>query len=182
LPFNNGLYDETLNKKLRIGIWKNTDGISENCPSTNWAIDEAAKALRKQGHEVVEFYYEWVDSAVLNFCFILLQMSTGDHAKEIKWQNERIDTSIQSFYTIFDSPAIVNNLASMLATNFGEIWTAKMMRSANQGTIDDFALALKLRQWQTSIFEKKWKELDLDGLLAPVFPTPAFKLSNQKEL
>jgi fatty acid amide hydrolase len=42
------------NKKLRIG-WFDTDGFAPPVPSCARAVDEARDALKKRGHELIEF-------------------------------------------------------------------------------------------------------------------------------
>lgn len=47
-----------------IGYWTGLDKIHGISEPVKRAMDEAAEALRKQGHKIVEFEIDWIVEAV----------------------------------------------------------------------------------------------------------------------
>jgi Asp-tRNA(Asn)/Glu-tRNA(Gln) amidotransferase A subunit family amidase len=78
------MYDETLKKKLKIGVWIGLDEYCGFCPSITRALTETADKLRKDGHEIVEFKPHWSKELMETYYSMIIQSLFGGLAKTLR--------------------------------------------------------------------------------------------------
>ncbi|UJR17813.1 hypothetical protein I4U23_004712 [Adineta vaga] len=79
IPWRENMYKEGQSSKLCFGIIR-FDGLAHLSPPVQRAIDIAVAAVRKVGHEVIE----WDTSDHLQAMIMLSQMSTADGGKDVQ--------------------------------------------------------------------------------------------------
>ncbi|GAA5825521.1 hypothetical protein JCM11251_000271 [Rhodosporidiobolus azoricus] len=161
-------------KKMRFGYFVN-DGFCRASPACQRAVLETVEALRKEGHECIEFE---PPSPIEAMEFFIALTSAGRYSTLLS--GLRGDPQESSLWLVtFGSrlPSLVrSSLAWVIENVVGDRILAKLFRASRGKSVSE------LQEWQhrRDIFvhqarKELWQEHAFDAVICPVQATPALK-------
>ncbi len=160
-------------EKLRVGVVKEcgSDGLDK---AVSGAMDAARKTLEGMGAEIVEVSLPHMDYAVATYYLVATAEASSNLA--------RYDGAHYG-HRAADSKNIIDMFSRSRAEGFGDEVKRRIMLGTyvlSAGFYDAYYLkALKVRTLIKQDFEKAFEQVDV--LLMPTAPTPAFKLGEKMD-
>lgn len=143
IPWRQDVYDETMGRKLRIGVLED-DGVVEPCPAIRRVLRDTVKLLSDSGHEVVT----WTSDLHKECIEVMDLYYTADGGEDI-----RRDVAAGGEPFIPHVEKLVNRGK---AISVFEYWQLNRRKRALQ-----------------QAYLEKWNKADVDILLLPVMPHPS---------
>lgn len=119
MDFNEKMYNETLTKKLRIGVMTGANIIHGQNPSSLWALAEAKLALEKLGHEVVEFEIDHLEKYLDTFKWIVLNVMAHWYKSKLVEVGENLPLYQYLAYIVYDKPKFIANMGRFFLNVLG---------------------------------------------------------------
>ncbi|GAA5885605.1 hypothetical protein JCM6882_007491 [Rhodosporidiobolus microsporus] len=169
-----GYREVKLPKKLRFGYFVN-DGFCRASPACQRAVLETVEALRKEGHDCIEF--EPPNPLEAMEYFVALT-SAGRYSTLLSGlQGDPQESSLWLVTLGSRLPSLVRNTLAWLMENVvGDKILARLFRASRGKSVSE------LQEWQhrRDVFVHKarkdlWEEHAFDAVLCPVQATPALK-------
>jgi len=159
-------------KKLRIGVMRH-NGFCEALAPCIRAVNEAAVALEKAGHELVPFKlpFAMTDAASLMYGLI-----SGDAAHFYRkgLGTDPVDESLQPFFFLICLPRwILRLFAKVTSTLYEDPRPSRFLSAMGRKDVVDFLELAGKRNQLLLQLNAAWKAAGIDVLLAPGFGTPA---------
>lgn len=161
MPWREAIYQEVLNRRLRIGLIVD-DGIVEPHPPVQRAVREAAALLRKAGHEIVP----WDTSEHMSFIEIQVSLVVAvDKCRHAVAAGPHTQSQDQ-FYRADGGEDIRREIAGAGEPMLPHV-EALVASSKPISVYDYWQLnRAKVRAQQT--YNTKWDDAGVDVLLSPV--------------
>jgi len=164
--------DVQLPKKLKFGYYL-MDGLVKASPACKRAVLETVEALRREGHECVEFSVP--SPARCTEIFAALTSSDGYQSARLEIGSDPVELSM--FLTLL-GPRIWGwaRWCSVWALNsfFGDDLLARLIASSRYKDVYEF------KQWEVNkdayireFYEKVWEAHGFDGIISATQPVPA---------
>ena len=163
-------------KKLRFGLIKNLKEF-QVCKTQERALTEVVQKLKAAGHEVIDFESTAQHFTSLNRAFFN-SFGNGDKPLEVNLQGETIIPEARVANLMSVVPFSIKLVISKLLLMQGEKRYHDIINIMKQGSVCE-----KLGMYRKYCYEarekifEKYRELDLDALITPGIPVPAFKHS-----
>ena len=176
VKFDEELYSNTLNKKLRIGVISNMNEIC-NSEKALKIFEIAKETLTNAGHEIIDIKFE---PSLINFALnglnILLNEAMPLILEEMGNSWDSLDSNLQIFLFMYNYlPRIVIKSLSKIAWLLAPRQVSDILSVWYPRNVDELAELLRERFNGIQSFTTKYHSLKLDGLLAPGFSDEAFK-------
>ncbi|KAF8239357.1 amidase [Tricholoma matsutake] len=159
-----------LPSKLRFGYYT-SDGYVKSSPACARAVLETVEALRKEGHECVEF-----DVPGAEAFYIFLGLTSSDGYKKMT-SHIGPDPMERNLLLATISARVFSGIRTMAAwvleTYFGDKIFADSARSARVKTVGKYTELIAERNgFIRSFHEQVWDKCNFDGIIAPVQAVP----------
>lgn len=162
-----------LPKKIKFGVmW--SDGIVDPSPACHRALQMTVDAVKKQGHEVVDFVipdalYGHALGGKIICSDGLEQTSSG------RYFGERNDKGVNRAKWFGRLPRFVKRIYAWFVENVwgDKVWATVIRRFDQHSIIEHRENTYKKFQWRQKVFDA-WKESGIDFLLTVPHSTPAF--------
>ncbi|KAG6875861.1 hypothetical protein C0992_002023 [Termitomyces sp. T32_za158] len=132
-----------------------------------------ATALRKQGHEVVEFTPPDLERG-LNIAYQLLFSDGGDQIRSLLSPGESLGKASSSMFDLLAFPKCVKQLLAYL-TRKSDPATAALLRIMHTKSVTELRALTAQRDAYRAEWHKSWMEKGLDFVITVPHPFPAFK-------
>lgn len=109
IDFNEKLYEQTLSRKLKIGIMTGGNIIHGQNPAALRALREAKAALQELGHEVVDFEVIHLEKYMDTFKRIVLNMMIPRYKSKVIEIGENLPLYQYLSYILYDKPKFIAN-------------------------------------------------------------------------
>ncbi|EGO24971.1 hypothetical protein SERLADRAFT_370184 [Serpula lacrymans var. lacrymans S7.9] len=157
--------------KLRFGYYT-YDGVVRASPANKRAVLETVDALRKQGHECIEFR----TSLPLEVMKVFVGLATADGYERILSHLGPDPKESSMFLSTIGPklPGFVRNFVSWAAETFlNDSMFASVLRLARKKTVGEYIeLADKRNKLIAAWNNEIWEEYNFDGIIAPVQALP----------
>ncbi|CAM9564345.1 unnamed protein product [Chrysoparadoxa australica] len=170
--------------KLRVGIMRSDGGFFNPCQATSRAVAEAAKALSKAGHEVVEFYAPSTGWEIASLYYGHMGAEGNMLTFVESLDGEPFISSYKTLYWFSQVPNILRPLISWIFWLKGE-----HRKSALCGTVRNGGLSTREyyeRVVELATMKAAWvkavRSQNLDAVLLPGPAMPAFKHGGSQNL
>ncbi|EAU82124.2 amidase [Coprinopsis cinerea okayama7 len=158
-------------RKLKWGVmWD--DGTVPPTPACRRALATVANALRKQGHEVVDFTPPDLVSG-LQTGYRLLFADGAQQVEAPLQPGERVTGPAQAILNLFNLPRIVKKIFAYFLKS-SDPFAAEVYKSMHPLTVLEDRAAIVSRDEYRAQWHKKWIDEGLDFLITVPHPLPAF--------
>jgi Asp-tRNA(Asn)/Glu-tRNA(Gln) amidotransferase A subunit family amidase len=183
LPFNEKLYQDTLNnKKLRIGIVKNMGDICTLEKDALNAFEDAKEAFIKGGHQIVEFEIPELHQLSIQALDILLNEGMPLVLEEMARSGDPLDSNTQVLLFMYNFlPRIVTKVLAGIARLVAPRHVYELLSILHPRKIDDLGVLVKNRFNSIQNLSDQLSTLQLDCLLVPGFKSGAFKIEELRD-
>ncbi len=176
VPWNGTLAQRGPGRPLRIGFFI-SDGWFEPCSAVSRSVQEAAAALKNAGHEVIPFTPTYTGWDVFRIFYGIT--NRGDKIKSMMrcLRGEPLMHMYLSMYIISLIPNCLRPIVAFLLLQIGNYRFAHLVTSSKRGGISiesNDSLVADIRALQTDM-HNAMKDSNVDALLFPTLPIPAFK-------
>ena len=164
--FNEQMYNDTLKSdSLRIGLLRNTEAICGTWPSIKRAFDILEDKLADSGHEVIDIEVPDLEQHSFNVANLLIKTNLEINIRTIlSYVPNFVITFITYIFRLFGQ----NRLADSALYDWGHV--RPLLES------------VKKRFRHVEDLVQLWKSNDLDVLVFPSYPIPAFPIKMFKYL
>ena len=181
--FNEDLYQSTLTaKSLTIGVISNYEAISGLSPAIKRAIKMGTDALIKKGHKVIEVDIPHIESHsnnVLNIAMAnILELIYDGWCKS----NDYLDPHAFALLNLSQAPRFIIKLISKILRMKNMNRHADMVESVSTPNIDELKEWVMIRKKHLEEIEQVWKKYNLDAMIIPTYPIPAFKCEDAADI
>ncbi|EJF64237.1 amidase signature enzyme [Dichomitus squalens LYAD-421 SS1] len=164
--------DVRLPAKLRLGYYL-SDGYVKASPACQRAVLKAVEALRKAGHECVEFEFPQAAEAME----IYMSITTADGLRTMQepLNGDPMEPGISTTILSASLPKIARMIIAWVAKCIlGDIVFVRTTRGTGYTTVQEYHKSVVRRNAYARMFEKQvWEKHNLDGIIAPVIALPA---------
>ncbi|KAG2145328.1 amidase signature domain-containing protein [Suillus bovinus] len=156
---------------LRFGYYL-SDGMIESSPVCKRAVLETVSALRKQGHECIEFTSPL--NATAMEVFVGLASSDGYKKMLSHLDSDPMEDSLFLVTLGPRLPSFVRKLACWIVKTFlGDSLFSRFFSSAREKSVLEFTDLTDQRNQATAAwYEQVWDKYSFDGIIAPVQSLP----------
>lgn len=160
-----------LPSKLRFGYYL-SDGMIETSPVCKRVVLETVSALRKQGHECIEFTSP-LNRAAMEV-FVALASSDGYKKMLSHLDSDPMEDSLFLVTLGPRLPSFVRKLACWIAKTFlGDSLFSQLFSLAREKSVTEFTDLTDQRNEITAAwYEQIWDKYGFDGIIAPVQSLP----------
>ncbi|KAG5634768.1 hypothetical protein H0H81_000838 [Sphagnurus paluster] len=163
--------DVKLAPKLRFGYYT-SDNYVKASPACKRAVLETVEALRKQGHECIEFNVPGAADAFN----IFVGLTAADGYKKML-SHLGPDPKETSLWLVTTGPRLYSfvrtSAAWMIEKIFKDVLFANTVRAAKMSDVEQYTeIVAKRDQFIKNFHEKVWNKYNLDGIIAPVQAVP----------
>ncbi|GJE91018.1 amidase signature enzyme [Phanerochaete sordida] len=160
-----------LREKLKFGYYVN-DGFIRSSPASRRAVLETVEALRREGHECVEFAIPDMLKAIN----IFLSLTLADGNKTL-FSPIRQDPRQPELTTMAIGPEMYDWTRSLitwaLRNVMGDAAIADIMSACKPTTVNEFWSVIdQQKAFIRKINKEVWEKYEFDGIIAPVLPIP----------
>ncbi|XP_078657284.1 vitamin D3 hydroxylase-associated protein-like [Branchiostoma floridae x Branchiostoma belcheri] len=177
IPFRQEIYESK--KPLKIGYFLDWE-LQLATPALTRAVEVAKEALEKAGHKLVPFQPPKSDQAFFDIIPKCLLADGGTSIRN-RMSGEVVDPRLKlqlPFLTMsYFWRKVVGVLLKPISARIARMMSHRILR-----TIYDLWQRLVEREVYVRKFLTAWEEADIDVLLCPAFPIPAFKLQGAPAL
>ena len=174
LPWDGARYARARDApRLRFGVF-DSDGYFDTAPACARAVREAAEAVRRAGHEVVEFKPLEMYKGSLSFVS-LLSADGSLNGMVSGLEGEALHPSYSFLYRVASMPKLLRSLlAPLLRGVLGQPRTADMIQAGCAKSTREYWQVVGERDRLRKQLLARWKEAGIDVLLCPGLAVPAF--------
>ncbi|KAG8959732.1 hypothetical protein FRC03_007549 [Tulasnella sp. 419] len=163
--------DAALPEKLKFGYYK-SDGLIKASPACQRAVQESVDALRKAGHECVEF--EFPDILECTRLFVALTSADG---YSTLLSHKGPDPKDSSLFLVTLGPSLPGWLRRLAATlvelaKDDKIFATLMRNSRVRSVREKMVEAHKRDEYRKFFYREVWDKFGFDGIIAPVQAMP----------
>ena len=181
--FNEDLYKNTYDaKQLTIGVVSNYEAISGLSPSIKRAIKMGTEALLKRGHKVIEVDIPNIEdhsNNTLNLAMAnILELVYDGWCKSCDY----LDTPAFVLLNMSQWPKFLIKLISKVLRMKNMNRHADMVSSIATPNIDELKEWVMIRKKHIEDIEQLWKKNNLDAMIIPTYPIPAFKCEDAADV
>ncbi|KAL5536849.1 hypothetical protein ACEPAF_672 [Sanghuangporus sanghuang] len=164
--------EATLPNKLRFGYYT-SDLFIKASPACKRAVLETVEALRKAGHECIEFQPTLAREAM--YLFVALTSSDGYKALLDHLGPDPRESSLFLVALGPKLPGFIRNLATWIVRNLlHDDFFANCIDNARVKSVNEFYASIAKRdRLRKCWYEEVWQKYKFDGIIAPVQATPA---------
>ncbi|KAG5643039.1 hypothetical protein DXG03_001651 [Asterophora parasitica] len=159
--------------KLKWGVMME-DGTVPPTPACRRAISTVSVALRKQGHEVVEFSPPNVFDG-LKIAYQLIFGDGGEQLRNSLSPNEVLTRASSSVLDLLALPRLLKRLIAYLVRKSGDSTSADLYNILHAKSEVEVRNLVDQRETYRAAWNNKWTENGLDFVLTVPHPFPAFK-------
>ncbi|KAG6856929.1 hypothetical protein H0H87_012180 [Tephrocybe sp. NHM501043] len=159
-------------RKLKWGIMLE-GGAVPITPACKRALSMVAAALRKQGHEVVEFVPPNMERG-LNIAYQLLFSDGGEQIRSLLSLNENVSKASSSVLDLLSLPKSFKQFLAYL-TRKSDPASATLLRIMHPKTVTELRTLTAQRETYRAEWHESWREKGLDFVLTVPHPFPAFR-------
>lgn len=183
LPFNHALYEKTLNQeKLKIGVIKNIDEICNLEREALNAFEDAKEVFEKAGHEIVEIEIKELHKLSLACLDILFNEGMPLAYEEMLKSGDALEPNTQVLFFMYNIlPKFIMTIMSKIARPFAPRHVTDTLSILSPKNVDEIALLMKFRFEKLQEFSDLFYSNNLDSLLVPGYPKPAFKMEEVRD-
>ncbi|KAG1738410.1 amidase signature domain-containing protein [Suillus paluster] len=160
-----------LSAKLRFGYYL-SDDMTQTSPVCQRAVLETVSALRKQGHECLEFTSHLNTTAMEVF----IGLVTSDGYKKMLSYLDSDPPESSLFLTTLGPrlPSFIRNLVSWIANTFmGDALMSRFFSLSREKSVLEFTdLTDERNKVSAAWYEEVWDKYSFDGIIAPVQALP----------
>eukprot|EP00756_Hemistasia_phaeocysticola_P009434 Hpha_TRINITY_DN14881_c0_g4::TRINITY_DN14881_c0_g4_i1::g.169508::m.169508 len=169
MPWNERLYEQTRTKqRLRIGYYTH-DGFLAASPACTRAVNEAVEALRRAGHECVE----WTPPDMTKLVPLYAALLSADGARTLNKSAVQAP-GLAALVTKTQVPVLVKRFGAwLLRTLFQSPIMAQLTRGMAERRVDELYAGQKERADARTDAQQMFVRDELDAVIAPCMPTPA---------
>lgn len=180
VPFDQELYDYTLQKKLRVGVIKNIDDIITLEKESLNAYEDSKEAFIKDGHEIVEFEFNELFEFVINGLDILNNEGLPLVLDEMFEKGDALNANIQTILFMYNKmPKFLKSILGFIAGLFLPRTVSAMFKILHPSNTSQLSKMTKYRYNKIQELADTFVELKLDVLLTPGYQTPAFEIAER---
>lgn len=163
--------DVKLREKLRFGYYIN-DGFVKSSPASQRAVLQTVEALRREGHECIEF----VVPDMVKALSIFLSLTLADGNKTL-FSPIGQDPRQSELTTMAIGPELygwTRSLVSWILRNvMGDAAFADIMNVCKPTTVNEFwSLVDQQKGFVRRFYREVWEKYEFDGVIAPVLAIP----------
>ncbi|EJD07629.1 amidase signature enzyme [Fomitiporia mediterranea MF3/22] len=165
-------HEPILPKKLRFGYYT-SDLFVKASPACSRAVMEAVEALRKAGHECIEFQPTLAREAM----YLFAALTSADGYKGLL-EHLGPDPKESSLFLVTLGPSLpgfVRAIAAWVARTFlhDEVFASCLESSRVKSTKEFFDTVAKRTELRKRWYEQVWENFKFDGIIAPTQAVPA---------
>lgn len=162
------------NKTYKIGVVSNVDEIVGTSLPIKRAIESAAQILEMEGHQVVDVEIPEIQEQSDNQLDLVGKTSfCSFYAKW--WETANLlPSKMFAMIVIYGTPRIIIKGLAYVLTFFKMRRQAAVLKAMTQSNIKELRHSVSERLRHLNLVEKLWKEKELDAILMPTHPLPAF--------
>lgn len=174
VPFDGSLHKD--NKKLKIGILNDINKLSTLSPTADRALEIAAQILQDNEHEVenVDLIHN-IEEQSDNIQQLTVLNSVHSMYKAWHKHKDWLRPSVMIVLIFTQLPAFIIKGIAFCISFLGEKRTAGILKMLIAPNTQDIKTLICKRYEDTEKVIENWKNLELDAILIPTYPTPAFK-------
>ncbi|KAH7904118.1 amidase signature domain-containing protein [Hygrophoropsis aurantiaca] len=163
--------DAELPEKLRFGYYTSVDMVTSS-PANERAVLETVNALRKQGHECIEFSSSLMSTAMETF----VGLATADGYERLlsTLQSDPKESSLFLSTLGPKLPGFVRHFVCWVAKTFlGDHLFARIFQQARKRSVAEYVgLADSRNKVSAAWYKEIWDHYQFDGIIAPVQALP----------
>ncbi|KAG6853186.1 hypothetical protein C0991_006217 [Blastosporella zonata] len=159
-------------RKLKWGIMLE-GGAVPITPACKRALSMVAAALRKQGHEVVEFTPPDLDRGLI-IAYQLLFSDGGEQIRSLLSTNENLSKASSSVLDLLSLPKSFKQFLAYL-TRKSDPSSAALLRIMHTKTVTELRTLTAQRDAYRAEWHESWREKGLDFVVTVPHPFPAFR-------
>nr|VWO94634.1 Calmodulin (CaM) [Ganoderma boninense] len=164
--------DIRLPEKLRVGYYL-SDGYVKASPANRRAVLEAVEALRKAGHECVEFRFPQAAEAVE----LYMSITTADGLKTVQepMKGDPLEPGVSGTILSASMPKLARKIMGWVLKNvLRDATFANTLLDTRPSTVEEYHKATVRRDTYTRMFyQEVWDKYHFDGIIGPVLALPA---------
>ncbi|KAM5532354.1 hypothetical protein V8D89_013948 [Ganoderma adspersum] len=164
--------DVRLPERLRVGYYL-SDGYVKASPANQRAVLEAVEALRKAGHECVEFRFPQAAEAVE----LYMSITTADGLKTVQepMKGDPLEPGVSGTILSASMPKLARKIMGWVLKNvLGDVTFARTLLDTRPSTVEEYHKATVRRDTYTRMFyQEVWDKHNFDGIIGPVLALPA---------
>ncbi|KAK0466783.1 amidase signature domain-containing protein [Desarmillaria tabescens] len=163
--------EHNLPEKLKFGYYT-SDGFVKASPANKRAVLETVAALRKQGHECIEFEPPNVHEALV--AFVALSSSDSYRNMLSNLGPDALDDTLKLVVYGSRIPYPLKALAAFIVSKILQDWrAADVLHAAGSKSYSQYSKWTEKRQAYNRMFYMNvWNKYDFDGIIAPVQALP----------
>ncbi|RDB27483.1 Acetamidase [Hypsizygus marmoreus] len=159
-------------RKLKWGVMLE-DGVVPPSPACRRALRVVTAALRKQGHEVVDFSPPDVWSG-LKIGYQLVFSDGGEQIRSLLSPSETLPKASASILSLLSLPRFIKRILAYFSRNSDPL-TADALQIMHPKSVKDVRALNAQKEAYQAAWHEKWTESGLDFILSVPHPFPAFK-------
>jgi len=172
IPFREKEYIEVQHKKLRLGYFS-YDGMMPVSAPVKRALEEVKEILQNQQHTIIDFKFKHPSDFFLSF--LRSKFAEGNFSSifdQLKNDPPVCTLSEMIFYSSL--PSFVLKLSSLIYKWTGQRRMHAMVNAVKTENSEKYSEITREMKTLSNEFSTYWKNLNIDGLICPAFPCPAF--------
>ncbi|CAI2363623.1 unnamed protein product [Moneuplotes crassus] len=177
IPFNKTLHSN--NNNLKIGILNDVGKLSALSKTAERSIEITAQILEDNEHEVanVDLIEDVKEQSQM---MLLCGIYTFTIPLRNIWLKSKDIVNLNTFSSIIlgYTPKVIIKIVAVILKLFGEKRNSFLLKSTIEPSAQDIMDFTMKRDQMVQKTVEKWKELNLDALIVPTYPIPAFKRDN----
>jgi fatty acid amide hydrolase len=182
MPFNEELYTETCNKKLKVGYIENINEICTFERDSMNIYEDSKEAIIKAGHELVPINIPNLRNSMISAQDYLLNEAMPlifDHMIQV---GDNLDPNAQVILFMYNClPKFIIKVLCLITRPFVPREVSEIMSILHPSSIPQIKSILKTRSSIQSTFTSHFHSLHLDCILTPGYPKEAFKIEEASQ-
>ncbi|KAF8312352.1 amidase signature enzyme [Clavulina sp. PMI_390] len=181
IPYRQEEAQTVIGKKLKFGYYL-SDGVAKASPACQRAVMESVDALRKEGHECIQFTPPRVDEATA--IFIGLTAADGYHTLLSHLGPDPKEEGLFLATVTPNLPKLVRRFGAWAIKTFmHDEMFAYFFRSSKMHKAQSYFRVAAQRDEYVRMFNKEvWEKMGFDGIISPVLAAPALPHGATKTL
>lgn len=161
-------------KTYKIGVISNTDLVIGNSLSVRRALESAAQALEMEEHEVVDIQIPDIAEQCDNMITLIMKTTMDSIFND--WFETGWSMPFKSIAMVIinSSPKFMMEVIIKILKFFKKTRPAHLLNTILKGNAEEIVRAYALRSKHLASVEKLIRKHDIDVMLLPSFPIPAF--------
>jgi len=172
LPWDQAAYESVkATPRLRFGFFTN-DGFFDPAPACVRAVTDTVEALRREGHEVVEFpAEEFFEASMLYVSLLAAEGNMRGFVDSL--EGEALHPNYIAMYLIANTPPALRGLIRCAMAAMGQPRIADLLAAGRRWSSFEFWANVAKRDKLRDHLMERWADAGLDALLCPALGLPA---------